>query len=116
MNKHYRRDAYAIESPFHVVLRVPTGTWKTVIDSCNGCHSVPLQKTDKHLTIFITPFGLFRYKRALQGFKGLGDGNNSRLDSRLSAFERKERIVDDMLHHDTELEQHWWRTIDQKNE
>ena len=58
------------------------------------------------------PFGLFRYKRALQGFKGYGDGYNWRLNSILSTVERKERVVDDMLHHDAELEQHWWRTID----
>ena len=112
MNKYCRRDAYATESPFHVVRRIPSGTWKTVVDAWNGYHSIPLRESDKHLTTFITPFGLFRYKRALQGFKGSGDGYNRRLDATLSTFGRKERVVDDMLHHDDELEQHWWRTID----
>ena len=109
MNKHCRRDAYATESPFHVVRRVPAGTWKSVVDAWNGYHSIPLRDSDKHFTTFITPFGLFRYKRALQGFKGSGDGYNRRLDSILSTFEfeRKERVVDDMLHHDNELEQLW---------
>ena len=27
-------------------------------------------------------------------------------------FERKERCVDDTIHYDADLEQHWWRTID----
>ena len=112
MNKYCRRDAYATESPFHVVRRIPSGTWKTVVDAWNGYHSIPLRESDKHLTTFITPFGLFRYRRALQGFKGSGDGYNRRLDSTLTSFERKERVVDDTLHYDTELEQHWWRTID----
>ena len=25
---------------------------------------------------------------------------------------RKERVVDDVLHYDTDLEEHWWRTIE----
>ena len=25
---------------------------------------------------------------------------------------RKKRVVDDVLHYDTDLEEHWWRTID----
>ena len=30
----------------------------------------------------------------------------------LSSFERKERCVDDTIHYDQTLTQHWWRTID----
>ena len=30
----------------------------------------------------------------------------------LSAFERKERYVDDTIHYDCDLEQHWCRTMD----
>ena len=32
-------------------------------------------------------------------------------DSMLSTFESKERC-DDTIHYDSDLEQHWWRTID----
>lgn len=63
MNKHCRRDVYASESPYHVFRRA--GTWKSVVDAWNGYHSIPLRETDKHLTTFIAPFGLFQYKRAL---------------------------------------------------
>ena len=28
------------------------------------------------------------------------------------SFQRKERCVDDLIHHDQSLEEHWWRTID----
>ena len=41
-----------------------------------------------------------------------GDGYNRRFDAILSTFERKERCVDDTVHFDTDLKQHWWRTID----
>ena len=62
--------------------------------------------------VFITPFGLWRYTRAPQGFLSSRDGYNRRFDAFLSAFERKERCVDDTIHYDSDLEQHWWRTID----
>ena len=81
-------------------------------DAWNGYHSVPLRESDRHLTTFITPFGRWRYTRAPQGFLTSGDGYNRRFDAVLSTFERKERCVDDTIHHDTDLEQHWWRSID----
>ena len=64
------------------------------------------------MTTFVTPFGLWRYTRAPQGFLSSGDGYNRRFDAVLSTFERKERCVDDTIHYDSDLEQHCWRTID----
>ncbi|KAJ8335347.1 hypothetical protein SKAU_G00386890 [Synaphobranchus kaupii] len=112
LNKFCLRETFATESPFHLARRIPKGTWKTVTDAWNGYHSVPLHESDRHLTTFITPFGRWRYTRAPQGFLSSGDGYNRRFDAILSDFERKERCVDDTIHYDTDLEQHWWRTID----
>ena len=81
-------------------------------DAWNGYHSVPLREEDRHLTTFITPFGRWRYTRAPQGFVSSGDGYNRRLDAIMSNFERKERCMDDTVHYDEDLEEHWWRTID----
>ena len=111
LNKHCRRETFAVESPFNIVRRIPGDTWKTVCDAWNGFHSVPLRESDKHLTTFITPFGRWRYRRAPQGFVSSGDGYNRRFDAILADFERMERCIDDLLHHDTDLEEHWWRTI-----
>ena len=112
LNKHCKRETFPTESPFHLARRVPKGTWKTVSDAWNGYHSVPLRQSDRHLTTFITPFGRWRYTRAPQGFLSSGDGYNRRFDAILSDFERKERCVDDTIHYDTDLQTHWWRTID----
>ena len=101
-----------MESPFQLARRIPKDTWKTVNDAWNGYHSVPLRDSDRYLTTFITPFGRWRYTRAPQGFLSSGDGYNRRFDAVLAEFERKERCVDDTVHYDTDLEQHWWRTID----
>ena len=112
LNKYCQRETFAMESPFHLARRVPKGTWKTVTDAWNGYHSVPLRESDRNLATFITPFGRWRYTRAPQGFLSSGDGYNRRFDAILSSFERKERCVDDTIHYDFDLEQHWWRTID----
>ena len=112
LNKYCKRETYSCESPFHLARRIPKGTWKSVTDAWNGYHSVPLRKADRYLTTFITPFGLFRYTRAPQGFLSSGDGYNRRYDAIISDFKRKERCVDDTVYYDNNLEEHWWRTID----
>ena len=101
-----------LETPFHLARRIPKDTWKTVTDALNGYHSIPLHQSERHLTTFITPFGRWRYTRAPQGFLSSGNGYNRRFDAVLSTFERKERCVDDTIYYDSDLEQHWWRTID----
>ena len=101
-----------MEPPFHLTHRIPKNMWKTVTDTWNGYHSTPLRSSDRHLTTFITPFGHWRYIRAPQGFLSSGDGYNRRFDAVLSTFERKEHCVDDTIHYNSDLEEHWWRTID----
>ena len=107
LNKYCKRETHAVESPFQFSRRIPKCTWKTVTDAWNGYHSVLMREEDRHLTTFITPFGRWRYTRAPQGFV-----YNRRLDAIMSNFERKERCVDDTVHYDEDLEEHWWRTID----
>ena len=40
------------------------GVFKTVTDAKNGYRGIPLRKTNKHLTTFITLLDKFRYARA----------------------------------------------------
>ena len=112
LNKFCKRETHNSESLFHLARRIPRDTWKTLTDAWNGFHSVPLRDCDRPLTTFITPFGRWHYTRAPQGFLSSGDGYNRWFDAILAEFERKERIVDDTIHYDSDLEQHWWRTID----
>ena len=112
LNKFCKRETFPAEAPFHLARRIPGKTWKTVTDAWNGYHSVPLRESDRHLTTFITPFGRWRYTRAPQGFLSSGDSYNRRFDAILTDFQRKERCVDDTVHYDEDLEDHWWRTID----
>ena len=93
LNRYCQRETFSGESPFVLARRVASWTWKTVSDAWNGYHSVPLRKSDRHLTTFITPFGRFRYTRAPQGFLSSGDGYNRRFAAVLSDFQRAERCV-----------------------
>ena len=113
LNNYCKRETHSIESPIVVARRVPANTWKTVTDASNGYHSIPLRKSDRHLTTFATRnHGRWRYRRAVQGYVSSGDGLNRRFDAILADFPRKERLMDDKLHYDTDLEEHWWRTIE----
>ena len=113
LNKFCSREAFPpSESPFHLARRIPAGTWKTCTDAWNGYHSVPLRKSDRHLTTFITPFGRWRYTRTPQGFLGSGDSFNRRFNAILSDFPNRERCIDDTVHYDYDLAEHWWRTIE----
>lgn len=104
LNKFYQREMFAIELAFYLARQVPKDTWKTVTDTWNGYHSVPVGTSAHHLKTFITPFGCWRYNST--------DGYNRQFDAILSEFERKEHCKEDTIHYDTDLKHHWWRTID----
>ena len=111
MNKHCERELHTSKSPFNLARSVPDNSFKTVFDAWNGYHSVPIRAADRHLTTSTTPWGLFRYKRAPQGFLSSGDGYNRRFVDLTAHIPRMERCVDDTLIHDVNLEEHWWRAI-----
>ena len=113
LNKHCIREVHAMKPPFELAKGIPPNTWRTVTDAWNGFHSIPLHKDDRHLTTFLSHWGpRYRYLMAPQGYASSGDGYNRRLDDILSDFERQKRCVDDNIHYDDDLEQHWWRTIE----
>jgi len=114
LNKFCKREIHPSKSPFHLARSVPRGSIKTVLDAWNGFHSVPIREEDRHYTTFITPWGLYRYKRAPQGFLSSGDGYNRRFGDILAHITRLVRCVDDSLLHDdkAKMEEHWWRVIE----
>ena len=74
LNAHATRETHHTQSPFHQVRAVPQGKMKSVFDAWNGYHSVPLHADDRHYTTFITPWGLYHYRTAPQGYIASGDG------------------------------------------
>ena len=53
-NRHSVRQTHHVQSPFHLAVRIPQNTRKTVTDAWNGYHSVPIREEDRHYTMFLT--------------------------------------------------------------
>ena len=76
LNKHCKREVHTTKSPFNLANSVPSHSVKTVVDAWNGYHAIPVREEDSKYLMFATSLGLFRYKRAPQGFLSSGDGYN----------------------------------------
>ena len=74
LNKYYNnRETHHTLRPFDVVSNIPLHTYKTVLDTYNGYHQVPLDKESVKLTTFITEFGRYQYLRVPEGHTSSGD-------------------------------------------
>ena len=113
LNKFCEREVHPSQSPFRVVHSIPPGSVKTVFDAWNGFHLVMIPEEDRQYTNFSTPWGIYRYKRAPQGYLASGDGFTRRFDELVMHFERLGRIIDDSCLYDPadSLETHWWRAL-----
>ena len=78
-------------------MSVPKNTKKTVLDAWNGYHSVYFDPSCWHLTTFITPWGIYRYKTTPQGYMATGDAYTERFDKIIAEFENKAKCVDNTL-------------------
>ena len=106
------RQTHHTPSPFHQAMAVPHGTRKTVLDAWNGYHSLELRDEDKHVTTFITPWGRFRYRSALQGFLASGDAYTRRFDEIISNVKNKTKCIDDVLLWEEDIEKAFFQTCD----
>ena len=95
------REVHTTKSPFNLANSVPPHSVKTVVDAWNGYHAIPVKEADRKYLTFATSLGLFRYKRAPQGFLSSGDGYNRRLDELTAHIAR---CVDDSLLHDKDTD------------
>ena len=80
VNAAAERQTHYVEPPFEQARGILAGSWRFTSDAWNGYHSVPLDKRDRHVTTFITPWGRLRYKGGPQGQVVTGDAFNSWYD------------------------------------
>ena len=57
VNAAAERQTHYVEPPFEQARGIPAGTWRFTSDAWNWYHSVPLDRRDRHVTTFITPWG-----------------------------------------------------------
>ena len=111
LNDATKRETHHTESPFHVVNTIPTKTFKSKLDAWNGYHSIPLAKSARDATTFITEWGRFRYLRAPQGFHASNDAYTKRFDDITEGYPRVKRITDDSILWDTDIASSFWHIV-----
>ncbi|XP_065196416.1 uncharacterized protein LOC135827906 [Sycon ciliatum] len=110
LNKWVKRPAYPTRVPREVVASIPMGMqYFTTLDSRHGYWQVPLDDDSTRLTTFMTPWGAYRFKRNVMGLVSAGDEHNRRGDEVFAGFSNLQKVVEDVIVYDTELEAHTQR-------
>jgi hypothetical protein len=102
-NKAIPRPRHPTKTLFEAATAIPAWTYKTVVNSKDGYHSIPLAKEDRKHTTFINPWGRCEYCMVLNG-RGLisaGDAYCLLYDSIIKKFLDIKWAVDDTCLHNT---------------
>ena len=97
LNKYASREVHNTLSPFHLARSVPHNVKKSTCDCWNGYHGIRLVESDYHYTTFKTPWGLYQYMVAPQGYIASGDAFTSRYDAITADVKNIVKCVDDSL-------------------
>ena len=78
----------------------------TVIDAMKGYHQRPLDEESQGLTTFITPFGHYKYLRALYGLSSIAEHYNRCTAEAFEGLKGLRRVVDDIVIYDKDETDH----------
>jgi len=78
----------------------------TVIDALKGYHQCPLDQQSQPLTMFITPFGRFKYLPAPYGISSISEHYNRQMTEAFNGLSGFRRVVDDFVIYDSNLSDH----------
>ena len=107
LSKYIERPAYPTRVPSEVVARIPSGMrYFTTLDSRHGYWQIPLDAESSKLTTFITPWGAYRFRRNVMGLISAGDEHNRRGDEALAGLDNVQKVVEDVIIYDTDLDTH----------
>ena len=112
LNEATYRATHHTSSPFNLASSITPNTRKTILDSWNAYHLLPLSEEARDATTFITEWGRYRYLRGPQGFKASGDAYAKAYYDLTMDIPRKVQCVDDTLLWDNDIEESFWHTID----
>jgi hypothetical protein len=78
----------------------------STFDAANGYYQIPLSPASQHLTVFMTPWGRYKYLRAAMGPCSSSDEYNRRADLAFENVSNTVRVVDDLLRFDKSFPEH----------
>ncbi|XP_065193134.1 uncharacterized protein LOC135824328 [Sycon ciliatum] len=106
LNDQVERPAHPAPSPRDAVSSVGNARYFTKLDARHGYWQVPLSEASRPLTTFMTPWGRYRYLRNPQGLVSAGDEFNRRTDAAFAHISQFQKVVDDCLVYDNDLNTH----------
>lgn len=112
LNAQCLRKTHHTPAPFDMVSGVPLHSYKTVADAYWGFHQVELDKENRRLTTFITPWGKYQYCRTPMGHCSASDAYTRRFDYAIQDIPRKYKCVDDTLLYGMGIKEVFWLAYD----
>ncbi len=102
LNRHVRRPTHPTRTPRDAVAEI-SGDAKffTTFHAANGYFQIALHPSLQHLTIFMTPWGRYKFLRASMGLCISSDEYNRRADQAFQDVNNTVRVVDDLLRFDS---------------
>lgn len=101
LNRYVRRPTYPVRTPRDAVSEIDSETvYFSCFDATNGYFKNTLDEASQHLTVFMTPWGRYKYLRASMGLSCSSDEFNRRVDAAFSHLSNIVRTVDDLLRFD----------------
>ncbi len=107
LNMYVKRPHHPVRSPKDAVALIPPDSkYFTIFDAKSGYFQCELDEESQLLTTFITPWGRFKHLRATMGLSSAGDEFNRRTDAALTGIPNMEKVVDDIIIHGKDLNEH----------
>ena len=98
LNKHVKRPFYPMRTPRDVIASITPGCkFFTTLDATKGYWQIPLAEAAQDLTTFITPWGRYKFLRAVMGLNSSQDEYERRGNEAVGDIEDTYKIVDDIL-------------------
>ena len=112
LNRISVRQTHLTVKPFDPACKIPDNCIMSQFNCWNGYHSVPVAESDIHFLQFITPWGRYRYKKALKAYISSGNIYNYKTKQILVDMKNHLKIVDDLLIYATDIGDMYRRTVD----
>ena len=108
LNRYVKRERYQSPTPAEAIadLFACQAKFFTVLDAMKGYHQCPLDQESQLLTMFITPFGGFKYMRASYGIFSKSEHYNRHMYKAFEGLSGFHYIVDDIVIYGSDVTQH----------
>jgi hypothetical protein len=107
LNQHVHRPTYPTRTPRDAVAEIAgDAQFFSTFDAANGYFQIPLHPDSQHLTIFMTPWGRYKFFRASMGLCSSSDEYNRRADAAFAQVAQVVWVVNDILRFDFSFSAH----------